>query len=35
MLASLRSDTWTTSPEQVDGLTGIRNLAGYGLVMVL
>ena len=25
MLASLRSDTWTTSPEQVDGLTGIRN----------
>ena len=25
MLASLRSDRWTTSPEQVDGLTGIRN----------
>jgi len=24
MLASLRSDRWTTSPEQVDGLTGIR-----------
>ena len=25
MLASLRSDRWTTSPEQVDGLTGIRD----------
>ena len=24
MLASLRSDRWTTSPEQLDGLTGIR-----------
>ena len=24
MLASLRSDRWTTSPEQVDDLAGIR-----------
>jgi hypothetical protein len=25
MLASLRSDKWTTSPEHVDGFAGIRN----------
>jgi len=26
MPASLRSDRWTTSPEHVDGLTGIRRI---------
>ena len=35
MLASLRSDRWTTSPEHVDGLTGIPISASVSLTAII